>query len=200
MTDNPKDEVAAAERAALRARMVLALSDYIAEGKDPAAMRSTIAAMFPEVPTTTIYRWMNAGIKQGAPGRALADRKRAEAEVEVMGVSAVGAAATVIPRGTIGNIPIFEKLHTSITAMEGVLAYAQGPDAAKPRNPKLTLTAAGMIARTLETALSIHEALTQARRLDDFHAAMIAEIEAESPELAARVIGRLQALTGQIGA
>jgi len=192
-----RDADRAIRRNNLRARVVIALTEHLQQGNLLDGARAIIHRRFPEVARTTIYRWVDAAMAQGLPD-VTAAQQRAAKQIEIAGVaSAVGQ---VVQTSAITSVPLFPKLLDGIAAIERVLAYAQGDNPEKPRNPRLTLLAAAQLIRALESGLSIHEALTQARRLDDFHAAIIAEIDRESPELAARVVGRLQALTEQIGA
>lgn len=185
------------EKATLRARVVSAIADYIRSGTEATDMRREVARQFPELPTTTLYRWIAEAIKSGAPGKLLMQQQNAHADAHRDGAAAVAGQA--VPRGNVISIPMVELLNLSIDSIKAVLLHARGENPAAPRNTKLTLNAATRLNHALETALKLHEALTQANRLDVLHDAIIEEIAKEDPAVAARIVARLRALTGQIG-
>ena len=173
------------ERGELRGQVMTAIAEAIIAGSDPAKLRADILAMFHFVPRATLYRWISSGLNTGAIGKRVADRR--------------AKASGTAPRAVTGSaLPVASAITEAIEAATGVLRYARGDDAEKPRNPRLTLQASLAVGRLLDTALGLHQALTGARRIEDFHAAVIREIERESPEIAARAMARLRALTTQL--
>lgn len=173
-----------ASRGDLRAEVMSAIAEAVMNGLPPERIRPSLLERFPQVPKATLYRWIAAGLTSGTVGRRIAERR----------ISAGPGAREVT--GT--ALPIAEYVTEIIEASRCVLRYARGDDPDKPRNPKLTLQASMAVAGHIKTALAVQEALVTARRVEDFHAALIREIEKESPELAGRVMHRLRALTSQI--
>jgi len=184
MTGDPSADDS--DRALQRAQVVVAVASYLEAGREPAKLKASICREFPAWPRSTISRWIDHAFKTGAVSRAAYDAR-------------AGAASPAVATVTISSINVFAKIATALESIEGVLHYARGEDASKPRNPKLTLAASRDMIRAIQTSLDLHAQLNDARRLDAFHTALIQEIEKESPELAARVLARLSALTGQMG-
>ena len=79
------------------------------------------------------------------------------------------------------------------------MRHARDPEG-RVRNGGLLIKASEHLRRSLETACRISEALRQIDRIDEFHAALMGEIAAESPALAERVVLRLAQLTARFGA
>ncbi|RVT91453.1 hypothetical protein EOD42_22620 [Rhodovarius crocodyli] len=188
MTDDAAGDEA--ERAAQRAQVVVAVAQYLEDGADPAKLKAAICRQFQDLPRSTIGRWIDHAFKTGQVKRAAADAQAGAAG----GMS--GAAASSI---SLSHLAVFDKLSVSLQAIEGVLAYARGEDATKPRNPKLTLQAADKMIRAIQASLTLNSQLHDAHRLDTFINMMLEELNRESPELQARVLGRLRAVTRQFG-
>lgn len=79
-----------------------------------------------------------------------------------------------------------------------VVTHARGADG-KVRAPKLLIQASKLMADTLRTAAAVSAVLWEERRVRDFYKAMMEEIAAESPEVAARIAARLEALNARSG-
>lgn len=171
-------------RAELRGRVVAYMAVLMEQGTEGTRLRSMVTAEFPTIPKTTIYRWMQHALATGQAGPRLADRRIS------------GAAAPEV--GSIAALPIFASYMKSLVALESVLAYAQGEDPAKPRNPRLAMDAATRVIRAIREGVGLHATLMTAQRTEQFHEALIREIAKESPDLAQRVTLRLRALTSQL--
>ena len=192
----PEEQV---ERNATIARVNLAVAEYLKGGGDPKHIFKAIRPQFPEEPKTSLYRWVQNAMKNGTAGRALLDKQRAEAAAGVVGAEAV--VGMVVPgSGGVTAFPVQADLRLALDSIRGVLLFARGEDAAKPRNPKMTLSASQALTQTYKDFLEINEAMTQAKRLDEFHAALIQIVAEESPEVASRIMAKLTSLTAQIGA
>ena len=79
-----------------------------------------------------------------------------------------------------------------------VVDHARASDG-KIRSPKLMLAASKLMADVLRTAAAVSSVLLDERRVRDFYRAFMEEIKAESPELAARILARLEALNASYG-
>lgn len=174
------------ERARQQAVVCGIIADRLAAGGQKKEIRKEIEATWPDIPPSTIYRWIDRVTRDGSIGQRLsarqmkADRRRAD------------QAATVTA------LPLAEYLGKAITYTMEALEYFRGDDAKKPRNPKGVLAAGSTLANQTKAALAVHQALMSAQRVDEFHAAMIEEIARESPEVAQRITNRLRALTSRL--
>ncbi len=176
-------------RAQQRRAVLDAVARYMVAGHDPKLMRQAISAEFPGVGRSTIYRWMAEGIEHGAVA------------MRVQGMTAPPAGTlemATVPGGTSARLNMIQPMQLALETIEGIVRYARGPDPEKPRNPKLALAAAASLVRCMDTAMGLHQALTQAKRLDEFHEAIIEAIQQESPAVAERVTMKLRALTTQL--
>ena len=79
-----------------------------------------------------------------------------------------------------------------------VVTHARGADG-KVRAPKLLIQASKLMADTLRTAAAVSAVLWDERRVRDFYKAMMEEIGAESPAVAARIAARLEDLNARSG-
>lgn len=177
----------AEDRARLRQVVAGIIADRLAAGVATKDIRAEISTTFPDLPPATIYRWIDGVTKSGAIGQRLIARKMKG-----------GRRAATDETLTVTALPLAAYMGEAILAIQATLRHAQGEDPNKPRNPRMTLTAAVALTRAMQTALALHQALTAAQRVDEFHAAMIEEIARESPEVAQRVTNRLRALTSRL--
>ena len=106
-------------------------------------------------------------------------------------VVVAGASAQVSPAG--GGIAVLQRLEECLTAVDQVMAYARREDGTV-RNAKLLMGAAEQLRRTVDTVTRLRDSLRQDRDIDALHAAMVAEIEQESPDCAQRIRKRLMNL------
>ena len=149
-------------------------------------IRAEISATFPDLPTTTIYRWIDGVSKSGALGQRLIARK------------VKGGRRAADESVSVTALPIADYLGEAIGYTMETLRYFRGDDPQKPRNPKGVLAAGSTLAHQTKTALAVHQSLMAAQRVDEFHAAMIEEIARDSPEVAQRITNRLRALTSRL--
>jgi hypothetical protein len=162
------------------------------------------------VSVRTLYRWAADYIDSGRAGQALAGRIAEASAARAARVSdpAVDAAREVVetlPKlvtvetitGT-GPVSVMLHLQEAIQAAQQVMRYAKTPEGAV-RNAKLLLSASTSLRQCLDTALRIFEAMHSISEIEKFHSAIFDALRAESPELAERVVQRLQHLTAQWG-
>jgi hypothetical protein len=95
-----------------------------------------------------------------------------------------------------GVLSAIEKLHACIRTAEQVIAYARTADGGV-RNAKVLLAANDHLRRNIETWVKIQQAVMQLAQLERFHEAVFDVLREESPELAERVVMRLQQLSAQ---
>lgn len=161
----------------------------------------------------TLYRWLEALMKSGAPGRAIVDqirtaaaaRKEVAADASFSAAKEAALAIESIPAPRVADITGFgvvafaEKLQEIISNCDFLLKYARGDEEDKPRNAKLFMMANEGLRRSLETALKLQEELREASAVDRMIAAIMEELRKESPELAERVVRRLRMLATEWG-
>lgn len=165
------------------------------------------------VPRATGFQWVRDYFESGRLGQAIARRIResAEARATDMHLSAAQLVAEDATRAlpaspsvicaiaaTSRPLDIIGELASAIADVKAVRQTAFGPDG-KPRNTRLVLSAAEAMRRNLETAVRLQQAMHDLARLERFNAAIVEEIAKESPELAQRVVMRLQAITTSWG-
>jgi hypothetical protein len=99
-----------------------------------------------------------------------------------------------------GTIDAIGHVRRCIRAAEDVAAHARGPDG-RVRNPRLLLQATDSLRRSLETATRLQQALRDLQSVQAFHRGVLDEVAKESPEVAQRIIRRLDRLCAEyIGA
>jgi len=89
-------------------------------------------------------------------------------------------------------------LAACIANANAVVDHARAADG-KVRQPKLLLAASKVMADVLRTAAAVSAVLWDERRVRDFYRAVMDEIAAESPEVAARIAARLEDLNARSG-
>jgi hypothetical protein len=93
-----------------------------------------------------------------------------------------------------GTPRVIDRLNCIVAELDGLVAYAKGPDG-KPRNSKLLLSSVRELRGCIETGLKLYQAMRSIDQVDAFHAAIIEEIAKEAPELAERLLQRLDHLS-----
>jgi len=97
-----------------------------------------------------------------------------------------------------GSFAIIDNLQSCMTAASMVMANAQrAPN--DPRSARLVLQASETLRRTMETAIRLHDALWNAARVEEFHAAIIAEVAANDGPTAERIMARLEEIAHRWG-
>lgn len=149
---------------------------------------STVRAAFPGVAEATFWRLVRAA-KAGsaAPNERLAKGHRDLVDVAREPLHDLGA--SIDPQAV---------LAACLENANAVAAQARTADG-KIRSPKLMLAASKLMADVLRTAAAVSAVLLDERRVRDFYAAIMAELRAESPEFAARVAARIEALNSDSG-
>lgn len=89
-------------------------------------------------------------------------------------------------------------LAACIANANAVVDHARAADG-KVRQPKLLLAASKVMADVLRTAAAVSAVLWEERRVRDFYRAVMDEISAESPAVAARIAARLEDLNARSG-
>ncbi len=89
-------------------------------------------------------------------------------------------------------------LSACIANANAVMDHARGADG-KVRSPKLLIQASNVMANVLRTAAAVSAVLWDERRVRDFYRAVMDEIAAESPAVAARIAARLEDLNARSG-
>jgi hypothetical protein len=89
-------------------------------------------------------------------------------------------------------------LAACIANANAVVNHARAADG-KVRQPKLLLAACKVMADVLRTAAAVSAVLWEKRRVRDFYRAVMDEIAAESPAVAARIVARLEDLNARAG-
>ncbi|WP_198374032.1 hypothetical protein [Neoroseomonas rubea] len=150
-------------------------------------------------------------IVDGGEVDAELDRRRAEMGALAAGVSGDAEAIDLAPvarhpapTGTgvaarIGaGVSVASRLEGVIGDIERVRAVAFFDDG-RIKNSRMVLKAAEEMRRSLETVVKLQQAMNDIAGLERFHTAIIDVIRAESPELAHRVLRRLDDLATRWG-
>ena len=99
--------------------------------------------------------------------------------------------ADIIGHGVVG---VVERIAECMTLAEAVIRKSKSEDGTAVRLPRLALAASEHVRKCCETSVRIAEAMRDISNVDEFHRAVIAEVAAESPECAGRILQRLQHL------
>lgn len=159
------------------------------------------------VSRSTCFAWIAASLEDrdaGAP--RLADAAVAPpppAAPTNATAEAEAVAAAVVPvehGGTAGrSLPILQHLQQTIEDVLRVRSVAYHADG-RVRNSRMVLKAAEEMRKSLETVVKLQAAMNDAAALERFHGAILDVIRQESPELAQRVMRRLDELAMRWGA
>jgi hypothetical protein len=158
---------------------------------------------------STLYRWVDSILASGQPeeqaSRAIVAAAAARSALPDPAASVAASVASELPTipkmehiASQGAIPIIDRLNTCLSVAEQLMAHARTDDG-KVRNSKLLLTASEHLRRCIDTAARITDTLMRAEKIERYHAAIMEEIGAESPETAERMLGRLSRLTATWG-
>lgn len=163
------------------------------------------------VSRATLFRWIDASIASGRPGQAAVRavkkaaakriehpprRHRARRPTEEMVEEMTEHLPAVVRLEEVSGTPtvkVIEELGLVVVDLKAIVAYAKDP-AGRVRNAKLLMGASDRIRACLETTIKIHAAMRDIDQVDRLHAAMIAEIAKESPEVAERVVRAMRAV------
>jgi hypothetical protein len=154
---------------------------------------------------STLYRWIDAILASGSPGRHLARTvqaaavKRAARTTEPAADAALELARRLPPVISVddmagaGVVGVIEQLSRCIGIADQLIRHAQTTDG-NVRNARLLLLASEHLRRSVETSVKLHEAVTAVMKVDRFHGSIIDILRDEKPELAERVALRMQQL------
>ena len=158
---------------------------------------------------STLYRWADAVLAAGRPARRSAmvssGAERASAARGSSTPLPVPPAApppsfhSLLHVTPAGAVALLERLDDCIAAADQLMAHAR-TDEGKVRNARLLMAGAEQMRRCLETAARITETLIKAKKIDEFHAMMLEEVEAESPPAAERIVRRLTGTVDRVRA
>jgi hypothetical protein len=162
---------------------------------------------------TAAYSWIAGAIVDGDVQREAESRQAgvaalasglaapaSEAAAELLPVTRHPGEVTAGPSAMMGAaIPLLHHLQGVIADAKRVREVALAPDG-RVRNAKLFLAAAESLRRSLETAARLQATMNDLAAVEAFHRAIIDVIRQESPELAQRVLRRLDHLAAmQLG-
>lgn len=196
--DQLRDEVA---------RAVLAEVERVGPEFD----RSALVGKFQNrgVDRATLFRWVAAELASGRPGQHLVRKVKAtvarqakqgkdpakEAAAEALTKLPAVISGTDLLPGAAGAVAVIEKLQSCIRIAEKVIAHAQTAEGAV-RNARLLLQGSEHLRRTIDSCVRLQEAAMEVAQVDAFHREIFKALEEEAPEVAHRVLMRLD----QIGA
>lgn len=168
-----------------------------------------IAADFPDVPKSTILRWYQAAVAEAGQTphaqaraavveakRAARDEKKRKGTRTTPHRALKAALPTPVSPETINPLAArsaIEQVRVCIQHAETVVQYCTLPDG-KIRNPRLYLQASNHMRASVESLAKIAERLNDAQRIEQVHAVIFEEIRACAPEVAERILQRLQNL------
>lgn len=145
---------------------------------------STVRAAFPGVAEASFWRMVRAA-KAGSAAPSERLTKGHHDLVDVAREPLHGLGASIDPQAV---------LAACLENANAVAAQARTADG-KIRSPKLALAAAKLMTEVLRTAAAVSSVLLDERQTRDFYRSILAELEAESPELKERIAARFEALT-----
>ncbi len=128
-----------------------------------------------------------AGARGEAPAAELVHVTRQPAPTGTSVAARIGA-----------GVAVFAKLENIVADIERVRAVAFHDDG-RIKNSRMVLKAAEEMRRSLETVVKLQQVMNDIAGLERFHAAIIDVIREESPELAQRVLRRLDDLAARWG-
>ena len=156
---------------------------------------------------STLYRMVEAPLKSGRAGRALADAvakaaaKAEEARLARIPAEKAEAVGELMPRivtpdklVTGGGVSAVEQITRCLQTAEKIMAHAS-TDEGNVKNAKLLIAATNLLRQTLETSIKLHAAMREGQALEAYQDAVLSEIAMESPECAERIHARLLAFT-----
>ena len=147
---------------------------------------------------STVLRWAKAIIESGynPPREAVTHKSVTEVfppRPTTRQPSATSVAARLLPAGPSNALPVTQLLERCVKSAERCQDLAQDREG-NVRNARLYLASSEHMRRTIETAARIQASIRDAAAVDRFLAAVIEEIEKESPVCAQRVMNRFEEL------
>jgi hypothetical protein len=194
----------------LRREVELAVLDAVkAAGPGGKVNRAAIWRQFQGrgIGRSACFDWMAAAMEDhDAAAPRLADATVAPpppaAPVDT-NAEAQAVAAAVVPvehgGGADRSLPILQHLQQTIQDVLRVRSVAYHADG-RVRNSRMVLKAAEEMRKSLETVVKLQAAMNDAAALERFHGAILDVIRQESPDLAQRVMRRLDDLAMRWGA
>ncbi len=149
-----------------------------------------VQEQFPELPAATFWRYLRAWRSSRGPDARLASARQ-ELAVYVEGRDAAPPATELTKGWRVLDLPA--KLLELFEDIEVLRKMAKDADGGVG-HPHWLSVAIGHRDRSIHTALRCGEALMSVTMQMDFFDLLVAEVAAESPEVAGRIIDRLRAL------
>jgi len=173
-------------------------------------LRPLKSRKYADVPAATWWRWVKTVRDSGAPARKAAKRvkkhvaqraKQADPAASITEAVAEQLPAVVKPEDVActGVISAMDRIKECMDDANRVKEFCR-TESGKIRNPKLYLVASRHILDSMKTAATISRQLMDAQRLEQFHRAILDEISELEPEMAERVLDRLDRLNLEWGA
>lgn len=209
--------ITSAQRAALRAEVEAAALAEIERVGPEALNKNCVAKRFARrgASPATVYRWVDAMVKDGRAGQHLARKVRAavaerakrhpvpmDAAAHVAAEVMANLPVLVSPddiAGCGGTISAIGQLQDCMHAARQVMKHARTTDG-DVRMAKTLLTASEHLRRCLETTARLAEAMRSVAEVDRFHQAVMEEVAREAPAVTERILMRLGQATRALGA
>lgn len=159
---------------------------------------------------STLFAWIDKILASGRPGQAITRSVKAAAaeraaRAEDPAADAAEEAAALLPvRVSVdevaggGGLRLLDRLARVVADAELVVAHAKTAEGGV-RNAKLLLSAGDALRRVAETILRVTESMHEVDQVTKFHDEIFAALREESPELAERIVRRLQRLAEKWG-
>ena len=161
---------------------------------------------------SALYQWIDRALASGKPGQAIARQVKAAAAVRAArspdpAADAAAEAAALLPvrvavdevaSAPAGGMRLLDRLAHVVADAELVVVHAKNTEGGV-RNAKLLLQAGDALRRATETILRVTEAMHQVDQVEKFHSEIIDALRAESPQVAERIVRRLNLLATKWG-
>lgn len=183
---------------ALRVEVEQAVAEYLDAGQpvDRAALLARYTAK--GASRTRIYAWIKDALERlPSEPRHTPEQSALAADLAALpDREALASIEVEAKRGGPGSGQALERLQALIDTANKVLNFALHPDG-RVKNPRLALIAVEQIRRMLETSLKLYETISNMQTIERFIAEVMAELRAADPEMAKRVVERMQAVQGR---
>jgi len=162
------------------------------------ALHAEVLAMGPEGFKRADFakRWTPRGVSRSSAFRWIDEDLAPAGQKLAVAVNATAIRAA-LPQQTnpvaamAAPVPVLDLLRESIATAQQVMTFARNSDGSV-RMAKTLLAASEHMRRTLETATKVHEAMRDVAQVEQQQQIILDEIAKEAPEVALRIIRRLQ--------
>jgi hypothetical protein len=158
---------------------------------------------------STLYTWVDKALASGKPGQVLTQAVKAAAEEragrtsdpvsEVVAEVAAHLPVAVRPDQMVGmpTVNLIARLGEIVANMDLLIAHSKDKKTGKVRNARLMLAASDRLRACLETAMKVYAAMRDVDQIDQLHAAVLEEIAKESPQVAERILRRIDIIAAK---